>query len=182
MSEQPKNHPAGDEPRLTLLQQRKIEARVLVPLIQAFRQEIGDERTFTVVRRVIEQLGFEEGRRQAEMAGANDFETFRRQRRMTAPAGLVTEIVQDEPHRLGQNVTSCAFKDFYTEMGVPELGFLLSCSRDFAKARGFNPHFRLTRTQTLMQGAAFCDFRWSDAPSEADEGRAGDAPPAEQKA
>ncbi len=161
--------PAADEPKLTLLQQRKIEARVLVPLIQAFRQEFGDERTFAVVRRVIEQLGFEEGRRQAEQAGANDFETFRKQRHQYSPAGLTTEIVQDEPHALGQDVTRCAFKEFYTEMGVPELGFLLSCSRDFAKARGFNPRVRLTRTKTLMQGSDRCDFRWSD--SEVDSGQ-----------
>ena len=45
-------------------------------------------------------------------------------------------------------------------MGVPELGFLLSCGRDFALTEGMSPDMELTRTQTIMQGAAHCDFRF----------------------
>ena len=36
----------------------------------------------------------------------------------------------------------------------------LSCQRDFALAQGFSPEIQLTRTQTLMEGALFCDFRF----------------------
>ena len=41
-----------------------------------------------------------------------------------------------------------------------ELGFLLVCSADFDTAAGFGPGIRLTRTQTIMQGASHCDFRY----------------------
>ncbi len=44
--------------------------------------------------------------------------------------------------------------------GVPELGALLSCKRDASRIDGFNPDVELTRTQTLMQGASHCDFRY----------------------
>jgi hypothetical protein len=48
----------------------------------------------------------------------------------------------------------------YHHLGIPELGDTLSCSRDFALIEGFNPEIRLNRTQTIMQGAAWCDFRY----------------------
>lgn len=45
-------------------------------------------------------------------------------------------------------------------LGEPELGFLMVCTADFATAEGFGPDIRLTRTQTIMQGADHCDFRY----------------------
>jgi hypothetical protein len=58
------------------------------------------------------------------------------------------------------DVTRCRYAEFYKELGAPELGFLLVCTADFAVAEGFGPDVRLTRTQTIMQGATHCDFRY----------------------
>ena len=44
--------------------------------------------------------------------------------------------------------------------GIPELGAVLSCNRDASLIDGFNPDVRFTRTQTIMQGAPCCDFRY----------------------
>jgi len=41
-----------------------------------------------------------------------------------------------------------------------ELGFLLVCTADFAVADRFGDDVKLTRTQTIMQGADRCDFRY----------------------
>jgi hypothetical protein len=40
------------------------------------------------------------------------------------------------------------------------MGTIFSCTRDFALVEGFNPNISLKRTQTIMQGADFCDFRY----------------------
>ncbi len=48
-------------------------------------------------------------------------------------------------------------------MDVGERGYYFSCGRDAAFARGFNPDIRMARTQTIMQGAAFCDFHYYPA-------------------
>jgi hypothetical protein len=48
----------------------------------------------------------------------------------------------------------------YRALGIPELGAFLSCDRDGALIEGFNPGVQLERTQTLMQGASHCDFRY----------------------
>ena len=42
-----------------------------------------------------------------------------------------------------------------------DLGHLLSCGRDYALVQGFNPDITFKRTQTIMEGADFCDFRFS---------------------
>jgi hypothetical protein len=44
---------------------------------------------------------------------------------------------------------------------VPELGFLLTCSADFKMADGYGADVELKRTQTIMQGAKYCDFRYA---------------------
>lgn len=58
------------------------------------------------------------------------------------------------------DVTRCLCAEFYKELDEPELGFLLVCSADFTFAEGFGPAIKLTRTQTIMQGASHCDFRY----------------------
>lgn len=35
---------------------------------------------------------------------------------------------------------------------------LFSCARDFALIKGFNLKITLQRTQTVIEGAAYCDF------------------------
>ena len=58
------------------------------------------------------------------------------------------------------DVTGFRYAEFYRELGEPELGFLLVCSADFLMTEGFDPDITLTRTQTIMQGASRCDFRY----------------------
>jgi len=58
------------------------------------------------------------------------------------------------------DVTGCRYAQFYKELREPELGFLLACSQDFSFAEGLGPDIKLTRTQTIMQGASHCDFRY----------------------
>ena len=48
----------------------------------------------------------------------------------------------------------------YNELGLAEYGVGLSCCRDEPFARGFNPNLKLVRTQTIMEGAEHCDFRY----------------------
>jgi valyl-tRNA synthetase len=53
-----------------------------------------------------------------------------------------------------------ATEEMYRDLGYQDLGAILSCGRDFEFPRGFNSRLKLTRTQTIMQGASCCDFRY----------------------
>ena len=47
-----------------------------------------------------------------------------------------------------------------SRLGLAELGPILSCNRDGSMIEGFNPEIEFARTQTLMEGARHCDFRY----------------------
>ena len=65
------------------------------------------------------------------------------------------------PDTFALDVTLCRLRRVYKELGVPELGFLLVCTSDFPFAEGLGSDIQLTRTQTIMQGATHCDFRYT---------------------
>jgi len=66
---------------------------------------------------------------------------------------------QDDTH-YDFNVTRCRYAEMYREMGLGHIGHLLSCNRDGAFCQGYDPKLKMTRTQTIMQGASHCDFRY----------------------
>ena len=69
-------------------------------------------------------------------------------------------VLKQTPDAFEFNVTRCRYAQFYQELNEPELGFLLVCSGDYPLTEGLSPDLELTRTQTIMQGASHCDFRW----------------------
>jgi len=85
---------------------------------------------------------------------------------------LEYEVVKKAPDAFELNVTECRYARFYNKIGAPELGFLLTCSADFDffHAEGFGADAQLTRTQTIMQGASHCDFRYALKKNEKDTG------------
>ena len=147
---------------VTLLEQRQIEANVLVPLIKAFQAEFGVDRANAIARKVITDIAHKHGEALAAQQGeGNPIEKMASGlSRFSAGGALEVEEVDHTDDRYAFNITRCGYAEFYKRMGVPELGFLLSCSRDFALTEGMSPDLQLTRTQTIMQGASHCDFRF----------------------
>jgi hypothetical protein len=56
------------------------------------------------------------------------------------------------------NVTRCAYQEMMERMEARDIGHLLICNLDFAIAE--RARIELKRTQTCMQGASHCDFRY----------------------
>jgi len=161
---EPHSHP-DDGPRLSLLAQREIEARIVGPLIHAFRAELGEEKTLALVRGVIAELARRSGDELARRLGEASLEAFAQcLDRWSEGGALEIDLLEQSPERLSFNVTRCRYAEMYRALGLDDLGSSLSCQRDFSLIAGFNPAIALTRTQTLMEGAPFCDFRFR-APS-----------------
>ena len=150
---------------IALIEQVKIQAQVLVPLVKALQAELGEERANAIVRKALGGLYREYGQKwwRTQAAGnlgekvASAFEMF------AAGDALDYKVVKKTPDAYEINVTECRYAEFYKKIGAPELGFLLICSgdSDFFHAEGFGANVRLTVTQTIMQGASHCDFRWA---------------------
>ncbi|MEE9612954.1 MAG: L-2-amino-thiazoline-4-carboxylic acid hydrolase, partial [Desulfatiglandales bacterium] len=150
-----------DLSKVGILVRREIEARIAAPLIKAFIDEIGREKTLKIVERVIESLAVESGQQFAKLVGGNSIEDFSNSLKyFTKDNALELEVIESSPKKLLMDVKRCRYAEMYRELGIEEFGFLLSCGRDFAMVRGFNPKIRFKRTKTLMKGDDCCDFRY----------------------
>jgi len=155
---------------IPLIEQVKIQAQVLVPLVKTLQAELGEERANAIVRKALGDVYRKYGEKWWRTQGARNlgekmasaFEMF------AAGDALDYEVVKQAPDAFEVNVTECRYAKFYTEIGAPELGFLLTCSADFRMTEGFGADVQLTRTQTIMQGASHCDFRYVLKRSEKD--------------
>jgi hypothetical protein len=153
--------PPATPPRLTLLHQREVEAGIAGPLIRAMIAEFGEERALRLVRGVISDLARTAGADLARRLGATTLEVFAQALDRWKEAGaLEIDLLEQDADHLSFNVTRCRYAEMYRALGLGDLGFSLSCQRDFSLIEGFNPDIALTRTQTLMEGAPFCDFRF----------------------
>src|SRR3954465_12159220 len=148
-------------PKLTLLQRREIEARIVGPLVRAMRDEIGEERSLALLRGVIGELARQSGGDLARSLGDASLAAFSScLGHWSQDGALEIDLLAQSADRLEFNVTRCRYAEMYHALGLADLGPSLSCRRDFTLVEGFNPEIRLSRTQTIMEGAPFCDFRF----------------------
>jgi len=129
-----------------VLKRREVEARILAPVIDAMAAEFGREKVLAILSDTIKDIARAQG---AEMLEA-----------WTRGGALELDVVEDSTTKVDHNVTRCRYAEMYRELGIPELGAILSCNRDFAMIEGFAPEAKLTRTQTILSGASHCDFRY----------------------
>jgi hypothetical protein len=156
---------ADPTPQLTLLQRREVEARIVGPLIRGFIEAMGREPALEVVRKVISDLARESGSDLAARLGDASLEAFAHALSLWKEGGaLEIDVLEQGAERLSFNVTRCRYAEMYRALGLADLGGSLSCRRDFALIEGFNPDIELERTQTLMEGAPYCDFRFRSGP------------------
>jgi L-2-amino-thiazoline-4-carboxylic acid hydrolase len=148
--------------QIPVIEQAKIQAQVLVPLVKALERELGKDRAHSLVRgaladvyrRLGEAWWQAKGSRDLGKSMASAFASF-------AKGEAIDYHVRSQSQNSYEiDVTRCRYAQFYQELGEPELGFLLICSLDFPFAEGLGADVKLTRTQTIMEGASHCDFRY----------------------
>jgi len=147
--------------RIGVHTRREVEARILAPLIDALGDAFGREAVLAVVREAIIDIARTQGAQLADTMGSDALPAFAESLRFwTQDNALELEVLAQDAECFDFNVTRCRYAELYRGLGIPELGAVLSCNRDWALIQGFNPAIDLERTQTIMQGAAYCDFRY----------------------
>ena len=145
-----------------VLTRREIEARLLAPLIAALGHEFGRERVIEIVRDVVVGIAREQGRSMCASHPDASLTSFAATLEpWTRDDAMRIEVLERTDDRFAFDVTRCRFAEMYRALGIPELGAVLSCNRDAALIEGFNPGVTLERTETIMQGATRCDFRYA---------------------
>lgn len=143
-----------------VLTRRETEARILAPVIEALGEEFGRDQVVKIVREVIIGLARKEGARLAKEYGSSVDAYVETTKFWRKDGALEIEVLEQSEDRFDYNVTRCRYAEMYKALGIPELGAVLSCNRDYSLIEGFNPDVTLTRDQTIMEGADCCTFRY----------------------
>ena len=144
-----------------VLTRREVEARILAPLVDALGNEFGRQKVIGILRETIVRIAEEQGALLSQLMGGDSLEHFYKSLEFWTKDGAIeVETIEQTDEVFSFNVKRCRYAELYEKLGIAELGTSLSCARDFSLIKGFNPNIKLKRTQTLMEGADFCDFRY----------------------
>jgi hypothetical protein len=98
----------------------------------------------------------------ASVPGGTSLKSFQDiQHLWTAGGSLEIDVKEQTDDTFTFNVVRCRYAETYKAMGLGEIGALLSCNRDGAFCEGYDPRLKLERTQTIMQGASHCNFKYT---------------------
>ena len=148
---------------LPILELRRIEANIVKPIYDEMVTQIGKEKAQEILGAAIEKAAIEQGASLAAEApdGANLKTFIDLFERWKAGGALEVDVKHEADDRFDFNITRCRYSEMYKEMGMGEIGHLLSCGRDGSFCTGYDPRIKLERTQTIMSGASHCDFRYT---------------------
>lgn len=157
------NHAPEDNlnAKIGVLTRREAEARILAPMLDAMGETFGREKVLAVMRDTIVNIAKKQGAELAGLMGGVTFQHFADSLRFwTMDDALKIDVIEQTEDVFSFNVTRCRYAELYEKLGIREFGTALSCARDYALIEGFNPDVSFKRTQTIMEGAAHCDFRY----------------------
>jgi hypothetical protein len=150
-----------------VLKRREIEARILKPFVEAVGAVLGHERTQELLQGVVIEAAKGDGRTMRGDVEARGLIEFAQMWEPWFRGGaLDVEEIERNEARWHFNVTRCRYAELYKELELEQLGGVLSCNRDAALIEGYHPTIELKRTQTIMEGADYCDFRYEREPSD----------------
>ncbi len=146
---------------IPMIEQVKIQAEVLVPLIQLLREELGQERADELALRALAGVSRQRAAQFGQMLEGSPIDKVATALPIFSAGGALEVEPGERSHdAIGFDVTRCRYAEYYREQGVSDIGFLISCSRDFASAEGLSPDLELERTETIMEGGKRCPFRF----------------------
>jgi hypothetical protein len=151
-------HPQG----LSMLDKRKIEAEILKEVYETLKESHGEEVARKTIAESVRRSAIEQARQFAAAApGGPSLKAFQDVMPLwTKDGALEIEVKEQTDTTFAFNVTRCRYAETYKAMGLGEIGALLSCNRDGAFCEGYDPKLKLERTQTIMQGASHCNFKY----------------------
>lgn len=153
----------SDAQSLSMLERRRIEAGILKHVYETLKASHGVEIAKRTIADSVRRASIEQGAgMRADDGDKTSMQTFiDRQEQWRRGGALDYDVKQQSADKYVFNVTRCEYARMYKEMGMGEIGHLLSCQRDGTFCEGYDPNLKLRRTQTIMQGASHCDFDYT---------------------
>lgn len=151
-----------DNANLSIFERRRVEAAILGHVYETLKATHGEAIAKATIAASVKRSSVEQGRQMAaEVDGKTSLRSFAGiMPRWSKDGALTMDMKESTGTKLEFNVTRCRYAEMYKEMGLGDIGHLLSCQRDGTFCEGYDPRLKLTRTQTIMQGASHCDFKY----------------------
>lgn len=159
MTEQSPAHPEN----LSMLAKRRIEAEILKHVYDVLLESDGQEHAMKTVGDAVRRSSIEQAQRFAAQSDEpTSLQSFIELSALwETEDALKIEVREKTESTYAFDVVRCRYADMYKEMGLGEIGHLLSCQRDGTFCEGYDPKLTFSRTQTIMQGASHCNFRYT---------------------
>ena len=147
---------------MSMLEKRRIEAEMIKEIYDVLKERHGEDEAKEIIRISVSNSAITQGKEfGSKYDHEPDLEDFASHGHLwEKDNALDREMVHKSPDRLEYNITRCSYATMYRDMGLGDIGHLLSCNRDASFCIGYSDNIELTRTQTLMEGASHCDFRY----------------------
>ena len=154
---------------ISTIDKRRLQASVIKPIYEEMVSAVGEEKAQAILDTAIRKAALGEANEFAAkapggtttMASFIDLFPY-----WTAGGALEVEILEQSDERFDFDVTRCRYAEMYHEMGLGQIGHLLSCNRDGSFCEGYDPNIKLERDQTIMRGANRCTFRYRYDPKD----------------
>ena len=153
----------SDTQTMAMLEKRRIEAAILKHVYDTLKASQGIELAKRPIADAVRKSAIEQAGELAKaVGGRTSLRTFiDRQEPWLRGGALERDVIEESDTRYRFNVTRCKYAEMYRDMGLGEIGHLLSCQRDGTFCEGYDDRIKLERTQTIMQGASHCDFDYT---------------------
>ena len=148
---------------LPMIERRRIEAAILKHVYETLKVSHGAEAAKATIADSVKRSSLEQGRQMAaEVGGKTSLQTFADiMPRWSKDDAITMDMKASTDTKLEFDITRCRYAEMYREMGLGDIGHLLSCQRDGTFCEGYDTRLKLARTQTIMQGASHCDFKYT---------------------
>lgn len=162
-STKPKAAAPAHPENLSMLAKRRIEAEILGHVYEVLKASHGKEVAMKTIGDAVRRSAIEQAERfAAETKEGTSLQHFVDMSKLWQKEdALKIEVRRKTDTEYDFDVVRCRYSEMYREMGLGEIGHLLSCQRDGSFCEGYDPRLKMRRTQTIMQGASHCDFRYT---------------------
>lgn len=161
-------NPNMTPPGPSMLAKRRIEAEILGHVYEVLKASQGQAAAMQVIGDAVRRSSVAQAQQFAAAAeGGTSLQSFISLSGLwQAEDALKIEVREQTDQTYAFDVVRCRYAEMYRDMGLGEIGHLLSCQRDGTFCEGYDPKLKFTRTQTIMQGAGHCDFRYTYDPAQ----------------
>ena len=117
---------------LPILELRRIEANIIKPIYDEMVEQLGQEQAQNILGAAIEKAAIDQGKSLAD--GEENGPSLRAFislfERWKMGGALEVDVLHEADDQFDFNITRCRYAEMYQDMGMGEIGHLLSCGRD----------------------------------------------------